>query len=195
MVVLTSVGRLLSDPDQQAKGYLSWLTGTSGYYYTAFVHKYTKLTPREVTYVEKLLISDIREFYNTQAQGYYLEEIETSYTNFSKTVSYYVKQSIIVKGRATISVLQVGDSYTATLVYATRSKYGADAGQPNTFRTREPNLSLHKDRAKQKLKRRKKNRKMRKAVKLRKYEIEFNKVHTSNARRAKRSSSRTRGRS
>lgn len=183
---------LFSDPQHQARGYVSWLGGVGGYYYTAFVHEYKKLTENEVQYIDKLLLSDVKEYHHTKEKGYYLEENSVSYGNCSKLVTYYVKLSFITKGKASISVQQVGTHYNAMLVYATRSKYGADAGRPNTFREREPNLSFWKDPTKEKVKRRYKNRKLRKKYKIHDNDTRFNKIKTLDDRQS--SKTRKRGR-
>lgn len=183
---MTNLSRLLSDPEQQARGYLNWLIGTGGYYYTAFVHEYNDLTAHEIKYVEKLLLSEIKSYYHSDIKGYHLVETSTRHINFHKSVQYIVKLGAVTKGKATISVQQVADKFNVILVYAIRSKYGADAGRPNTFRSRQPNLSFHKDRTIEKVKRRYKNRVVRKKGKAHLDEIELNKVHTSDTPRHKR---------
>lgn len=186
-----SLSKLLNNPEKQAQGYLNWLIGVGGYYYTAFIHDYEKLTLKEYRLVETLLLHDIKEYYHTKIKGFYLEELSADYDSYTKTSLYLVKQGIVTKGKATIATQVINDKFYVTLVYATRSKYGADAGQPNHFRNREPNLSLWTNPTKEKSKRRYKSRKLRKKEKANRDAIEFNKVHTSDARRHGHSNRRT----
>lgn len=183
---MVNLSKLRNDPDQQARGYLRWLRGVSGYYYIAFIHEYHGLTAHEMKKAEPLLLSDIKEYYSSKDKGYHLKQAKVTYDNFQKTVAYYVKLGIVTKGKATLVIEQIGNSFNLLLVFATRSKYGADAGQPNTFRTREPNLSLYKDPSIEKSKRRLKNRVIRKKEKANLNAIELNKVHTSDVPRHKK---------
>lgn len=181
-----SLTQLFNDPEQQARGYLSWLAGTGGYYYTAFVHDYEGLTINEVNHCEPLLISDIQDYYKHKIKGYNLEKISTTYSNFHKAMTYFVKLGFVTKGKASISIQQIEDKFNITLVFATRTKYSADIGSPNQFRNREPNLTLYPDRSVAKAKRRHKNRLIRKKGKMNKHELEFNKVYTPETKRPKR---------
>ena len=187
---MVNISKLINDPEQQARGYLNWLTGVGGYYYVAFVHEYANLTVKEMQTAEPLLLSEIKSYYHTKQKGYYLDKVDTDYQNFQKTVTYYVKLGVITKGKAVINIQQVGNSFNLFLAYAIRSKYGADAGQPNTFRNRQPNLTFWHDPGKEKAKRRHKNRILRRKGKAKLNEIELNKVHTSDAIRHKRTKHR-----
>lgn len=187
---MVNVSKLLNDPEQQAKGYLNWLTGTGGYYYVAFIHEYQGLTLNEMQKAEPFLLAEIKDYYHTKQRGYYLDKIKTDYHNFQKTTTYYVKLGVVTKGKAVLDIQQVGKKFNLFILYTTRSKYGADAGQPNTFRKREPNLALWHNPAKEKAKRRYKNRIIRKKGKAQRNEIKLNKVHTSDAPRYKRTKRR-----
>lgn len=172
--------KLTIDPTMHTRGYIKWLQGVGGYYYTAFVHDYQKLTINELKYAEQLLISDIRDYYTSKNKAYHLEENSTSYSDYHKTITYFVKLGLVVKGKALLDIQQIGDSFNIVLVYATRSKYGADAGLPNHFRNTKPKLSLYTDESLERLKRRQKNRHLRKKGKNESDTKEFNKIHTAN---------------
>lgn len=177
--------QLLVNPENQAEGHLNWLTSTNGYYYTAFVNEYNKLTYNELTYIEALAISDVEEYYNNKSKDYHLEEYKTTYSNFHKVIHYFFKLGIITKGKVTVSIYQVDDHFNVTIVYATRNKFGADIGSPNTFKPKPMKLTLAKQED-DKSKRRYKMRKSIKKKRRRHNSNEFNKVYTSDSNKNER---------
>lgn len=133
---------ITGNPDRVKK----WLTNSSGYYLQAFVTKINKATELEVKQTPAYLTQLIGRFHglDTKLIGLYRSDTDSSVT--SVTYKYLVGMGSIVIGKATITIQELNDVRTATLVYQyrvsapeyraknTNMKQRYRKGKPRTFR-------------------------------------------------------------